>query len=163
MSEFTAAVPPLAPNKNPSTTKRIAAAHPMKPSLDAAHYHEQVRLPRFNRPVCVLSAGNPADAAKLLRRLAQELSTSDHLQLAKAHAEAAEGLDAEWTLLADKAAKATFGRPFHFGDYRVSGIASDQFPDAMKTKLRFAAHASSNHKNASRAHWAAATRRRYPY
>lgn len=140
-----------------------SSLHPMEPSLDAPRYHEQVRLRGYTRSVCVLSACTSNDGASILRRLARELSKEEHFKLADAHAKAAADQCAEWNRLADKAAVETFGRPFRFGDYKISGIACEEFEDGMKAQLRFAAHAQSNHKAASRAHWAAATRKRYPY
>lgn len=128
----------------------------LEPELDHPAYHAQVKLRYYNYPVSVFQAVTDTDAAKILRRLNPEWTKQDHATLAQRHREAAQRQSEAWNRLLNEAAEQTFGRPYRVTDYRVSGIACDEFSDAMKTQLRFAAHATTYHKRASSAHARAA-------
>lgn len=64
-----------------------------------------------------------------------------------------------WSREAERAALETFGRPWQFTDYRISGIGSDQFTDERKERLRFLAHRRSDYLSAFALHeWLAGAR-----
>lgn len=130
----------------------------LRPELDYPAYLAEYKVRGYNGKVNIFQAVSVKDAATILRRVAPEWSKEDHLRLAAQHSRAALELRDEWSKLADEAAVATFGRPFRFTDYRISGIACEEFSAYYKERLRFAAHASSNHGCASRAHAEAARR-----
>ena len=128
----------------------------ISPELDHPAYHQALKLRGYNRKVTIFQAVSDADAAKLLKCFAPEWTRADHERLSQMHAAAAVQYEAEWGTLADEAALQTFGRPYRFTDYHISGIAREEFPEELKTKLRFAAHANAHHSVASRAHARAA-------
>lgn len=121
-------------------------------ALDHPAYHEALKLPKYNRRVTVVSACSAGDSAKVLRRLKPDWTRDDHAALAAAHATTADSLETRYSELLDKAAQETFGRPFEFGDYRISAIGRDEFSPEMKDSLRFVAHAKGNHRLVSQAH-----------
>lgn len=136
--------------------KESIVQHSLNSQLDHPVYHQGVRLRSYNGRITVFQATSDRDAAKVLKRLKPDWSKEDHAALAKAHASEAKAQRLEWDRLLNEAAMATFGRPFEFMDYRISAIGRDEFSDEYKEKLRFAAHASTYHMLASRAHAQAA-------
>ncbi len=131
----------------------------LEPGLDHPAYHARVKLRYYNYAVSIFQATSDQDAARILQRLHPEWTTADHEELATRHREAADRQAAAWSRLVEAAAQETFGRPYQFTDYRISGIACDEFSDVNKDKLRFAAHAATYHSLASRAHGVAAKMR----
>jgi len=130
----------------------------LEPQLDHPAYHQRVRLRGYNYATTIFQAVSDRDAARILRKTNPTWSSQDHLDLAAQHAEAATRHAKEWSDLVQEAAQETYGRPFRFEDYRISAIASDDFTPEKKERLRFAAHAETYHKLASRAHALAAKR-----
>jgi len=130
----------------------------LEPGLDHPAYHGRIQLRYYNHPVSIFQAVSDQDAARILRRLCPDWSSTDHAELATRHREAADRQAAAWNRLVEAAALETFGRSFHFTDYRISGIACDEFSDLNKERLRFAAQAATYHSLASRAHRVAAKR-----
>lgn len=120
--------------------------------LTHAAYTTPVKLRGYNCRVAVHTATLPADAARILRRLNPAWQRADHQQLALAHQSQADAMGAEYNRLLDEAAMETFGRPFQFGDYRISCIACEDFSQAMKEKLRTAGYGKSRHQDIARAH-----------
>lgn len=130
----------------------------------AAHvaYHTPVKLKGYQRPLRPSQMMSASDAGKALIHNNPDWTKEDHQRLAADHHAAAAYHDEQWGKKADEAAKATFGRPYQFTDYKISGIASDKFSDEHKDALRHHAHAGSFHKQMEVAHEAAAnTRNRY--
>ena len=127
--------------------------------LDHPAYHQAVKLRGYNCLVSVFRATTDADAAKVLRRLNPAWTPAEHATLANAHAAASDRQRAVWDALLNEACLSAFGRPFQFADYRISGIGRDEFPEPVKEKLRFAAHATTYHGILARAHAYAARRR----
>lgn len=130
-------------------------------ALDHPAYHQTIKLRFYNGRITVFQAVSPSDAAKVLRRLNTAWTLDEHTLLAQQHKDAAAQQKQEWIRLVDAAALEAFGRPFRITDYRISGIACDEFSEAMKQALRFAAHARTLHEKASFAHAHAAGRRRH--
>ena len=135
------------------------STHCLCPELDNPVYHIATKLRGYTNKITVFQATTVGDAATVLKRLGKSWTKEEHEQLAVLHGEAAERLKADWNRLADEAAMATFGRPFAFGDYRISGIGREEFSDDFKAKLRFAAHAATHHGTLHRAHDRASHRR----
>jgi hypothetical protein len=126
-------------------------------ALDHPAYHQRVRLRKYNARVTVFQASNDGDAAaKVLRRAFPLWTPEDHRRLAMQHATIAGEQQVIWGNLANEAALKTWGRPYSVFDYRISGIASDEFDEQMKSALRTAAHASTYHGLAAAAHARAA-------
>ncbi len=125
-------------------------------ALDSAAYTTPLKLRGYTGQTTALSTLTHGDAAKILRRTRPDWTKSDHRTLADGHALAAQASEQEWSDLVDQAAVATFGRPFQVTDYRISGIACEEFPEEVKDRLRTLAHAKTHHCHLAGAHaWAA--------
>lgn len=125
-------------------------------SLYHEAYDTAVRLPGYNRQVTATGACSAADGVKVLKKTGPRWSREDHLRLAAAHTEAAAAADIRWRQQAEAASLETFGRSYRTEDYRISGIARDEFSDERKEALRLAAHGGSKHKTLAEIHaWAA--------
>lgn len=124
-------------------------------TLSIPAYTGTIRLRGYNGPVGVISACTPTDAGRVLRRLNPHWTKQEHIALADQHAKAAEECAQQWNALADAAAMETFGRKFSISDYRISAIASEEFSEDFKQRLRELAHAESRHSRISAAHRAA--------
>jgi hypothetical protein len=129
--------------------------------IDDPVYVDKIKYPKYNVAISPLSA-HGSDTGKLLASRLPGWTKDDHEKAADAHEKEAERLTKEWGDTAEKAAKATWGRSYQMTDYRISGIASDEFADKFKDALRAAASGSSRHKDAAFAHKAAAKLRRTP-
>ncbi len=121
-------------------------------TLHNATYNTPVKLPGYNGKVTAKSAVHARDSAHIIRRLNPSLTKKDHLDLAGAHHEGAKFHDDQWHHVVNKAAHETFGRPYEFHDYKISGIASDKFSEHHKEALRNHAHSASDHKRLAAAH-----------
>lgn len=104
-------------------------------------------------------ATSARDAANVIIRNKPDWTKEDHQKLAAAHDKAADAHHKKWNEVANDAAQKTWNRPYKFGDYRVSGIASDEFPEEHKEKLRTHAHSAGKHEALAAAHRAAASSR----
>lgn len=93
----------------------------------------------------VLTSHDPYTAKRLLRKFMPCASKADHVNYAIAHAEARATADAFWSGLVDIEFKVIFGRDFHASDYKISGIAREEFSDVVKNRLREFSGASSKH------------------
>lgn len=122
-------------------------------------YAERVRMPKYNIRPSVMSAISERDGAKILRQVMPGLTRGEHKALAAIHEDMAKHCQQSWNGLLDLASLETFGRPFGSCDYRISGIARDEYPNARKEQLRTLAHGASCHKRAARAHGYLATSR----
>lgn len=129
------------------------------PDLNHPAYTGVVRLKGYNWPVTVQQACTPPDAGKVLIRLNPDWTKQDHKTLAAAHQAASSEMEAKWNALVDEAAMQTFGRKFQFSDYRISGIAAEEFSPEHKEQLRTLAHARTKHSRIAQAHTAAAKSR----
>lgn len=115
----------------------------------------QKRCAGLNGPASPLTVGGRRGGAMLARRL--PAFTKEACIAAANHFSAEQHrLERIWSRTADKAAMATWGRPYRVSDYKISGIASDQFSKAHQDQLRSAAHGSTFAKDASRLHKEAA-------
>ena len=92
-----------------------------------------------------LNAFNPSVGVRLLRRFLPAATKAWHACMADLHARKSLEHDQAWGTTADLAATACWGRPFMFLDYRISGIASDEFSPEHQDLLRHHAQASSGH------------------
>lgn len=126
-----------------------------EPLLDHPAYHLQVKLPGYFPRRSVLQAATDRDKARALKKANPEWTKEDHQRLALMHALASEHQFEVWNQRLNAAAMETFGRPFGFFDYRVSGIGREEFSAARKEKLRFSALAHSSHLSVARGHAAA--------
>jgi hypothetical protein len=99
----------------------------------------------YTRAVCVTSVLHAKDGKALLKRLMPQASREDHAQLAEVHVAAAMKNKKMWNSLVDREMLKTFGRPFKFGDYKVSGICRDEFDERAKNLLRKYAQNGGTH------------------
>lgn len=129
------------------------------PDLDDPAYNTRVKLPKYNGAVTATGATNDRDAANILIRNNPRWSKENHARLAEQHKRAADRHDKAWNSKVDEAAKSAWGRPFKPTDYKISGIASDEFSDAHKAALRTHAHAKTAHTKLAAAHLAASKSR----
>ena len=103
-------------------------------------------------PPSVLTALDAESAKRLLRKFMSNTSKDEHFALAASHAAAAEKADSAWIKLVKDQFLAVFGRPYGPTDYKVSGIARDEFPDSVKSKLRDLRDGANAHTTLSIAH-----------
>lgn len=99
----------------------------------------------YTRTVCVTSVLRAKDGKALLKRLMPETSATAHIELANLHIQAALKNNKMWNSLVDRQMLKVFGRPFKFGDYKVSGVCRDEFEEPAKELLRKYAHNGSAH------------------
>ncbi|MGF6440310.1 hypothetical protein [Paraburkholderia youngii] len=123
-----------------------------------AIYEVAVRLPRYTRNPSVNSAHSTADAARILHKVMPPLTVAEHQALANVHLDMMATALTSWATIVNLACLETFGRPYQFSDYRVSGVARDEFTMERKEQLRLLSRAETRHRNAARAHDALAKR-----
>lgn len=123
---------------------QFLAAHPA--------YKASVKLRGYSRETTAAHAVTPQDGAKVFVRVMPAWSRQDHARLAILHHGAAKFHEKKWSDVANHAAMAAFGRPYQITDYRISAIASEQFSDTEKTRLREHAHSASYHLALAAAH-----------
>jgi len=128
-------------------------------SLDHPAYNTPVKLGGYNGKTTVHQANSSRDAANVLIRNNPGWSKADHAKLAAAHQKAADAHHEAWDKRVDQAHQETFGKPFGIGDYKVSGIARDEYSEEHKTALRTHAHSETKHDRLAAAHAAASTSR----
>lgn len=110
----------------------------------------------YTRKVCVTSVLSAKDGKALIKRLMPETSRAEHSELAELHVLAAIKNSKLWNQLVDRSALKTFGRPFSFGDCKISGICRDEFAEETKSLLRKYAHNGSAHHSLAVIHKMAA-------
>lgn len=92
--------------------------------------------------------GTPAKVAALF----PDWSTADHLKAAERHRGRALVCRVAWRTTAERACQSAFGRPFDILDYKISGIARDEFAPHYKMRLRRLAFLETAHLDAERLH-----------
>lgn len=127
-------------------------------TLDHPAYHESLKFRGYTFRITALLAHTAADAAQVLRKLNPCWTQAEHSALAEQHLRASLKLKEDWSELVNKATLETFGRPYSILDYKISGIAREEFPEPVKESLRFMAQAQTNHLALHRAHLHAARR-----
>lgn len=129
--------------------------------LDHPAYNTPAKVKGYTSKhgITATQAVTPEDAAKVLIKNNPEWSKEDHRKLSDAHRKAANDHEQEWDKTADEAAQQKWGRNFKFGDYKISGIGSDEFSSGHKEKLRNHAHSQTAHRKLADAHAAAAKSR----
>ncbi|MBG6083057.1 hypothetical protein [Rubrivivax gelatinosus] len=110
----------------------------------------------YTRRVSVLSVTDASDGRRLLKRFMPGLSAEVHRAIADGHVRKAQEHQALWAKNADEAMVETFARPFRVHDYRVSGIAREEFSDERKNVLRMCARRGSEHHRLAILHYMAA-------
>ena len=128
------------------------------PPIDSPTYREVVKLPKYNVKVSPLSA-HGSDGGKLLARRLPDWTKADHLAAAAEHEKLAAQMDKQWNVEVNAAAQSAWGRDYVASDYRISGIASDEFSSKHKDELRRLAHTATAHKEAAQVHKMAARTR----
>jgi len=142
-------------------TKRLATKYNVKaaavkiPSYSDPIYKKEFKFPKMNFAVTPTSGSS--EAAKAVIYLFPEWTKEDHLAAARKHTKDAEKLKKEWGKVQEKAHMKTFGKKPEFGDYKISGVGSDKYPEDMKNKLRELAYGSGNAGALAAAHKKAAT------
>lgn len=110
------------------------------------HFSNLSKLPKYNGPVNTFTAHGGGDRMHAFMRTGGKVTKDRANVLAGYHASKAKEHDEAWSAAADKASQEHFGRPFGFGDYKVSGVGSDEFSDAHKTVLRQHAQLAGKHR-----------------
>lgn len=85
------------------------------------------------------------DGKRLLRKLMPMLNKDQFRAIGLEHAKLALSHQTAWSTRVNEACLATFGRPYGIHDYRISGIARDEFSEGDKTALRSHAHKQGHH------------------
>jgi hypothetical protein len=100
----------------------------------------------YKPTVCLTSVLRARDGKALLKQQMPDASRADHAELANLHVEAALKNKKLWSSLVDRQMLKMFGRPFKFGDYKVSGVCRDEFDESAKKLLRrYADNGSAHH------------------
>jgi hypothetical protein len=99
-----------------------------------------------------LATYGAGDAARLLRRLRPRMTRGAHRLRAGRFEFAADRCARAWRLAFESACLGAFGRAPQIGDYRISGIGREEFPEAIKRRLRALAGAQSTLRDRARAH-----------
>lgn len=142
---------------NPRRRKRRKARrNPGRTDPRQSVYAEGFKLPKHSGTVSVLSAHTASDAKKILKRLFPTWTKADHLSEMKKHLGLSQRYARLWDRTADHAAKATFGRPWQFSDYKISAIGRDEFATRYKNVLRMAARRTGDHEKIALSHAKAA-------
>lgn len=129
------------------------------PSLRLEIYQTKVKVRGYTIKVSPLSA-DATTAGRLLRLGFSGWTKADHLKASDGHARAAIRIEKLYSRLLDTAAVYTWGRHYQITDYRISGIASDEFSEKFKRILRRTTWALTQHKTLAVAHRRAAGKRK---
>lgn len=129
-----------------------------KAFANLAVYQAGIRFPRVAGLVTVFSSGVRKSQCRLLVRRIFGSNIDEHRRLALFHWNRAKRYQALYDRSLDLASLKTLGRPFTFGDYRVSGIGRDEFDPEDKDKIRRYVRLLHAHRNVARAHACAAGR-----
>lgn len=139
--------------------EKINETSQMPSNLDDPLYNTPVKLHGYTiRPTVTQAHGS--DMGNVLIILRPDLTREQHHQLARTFGDTANRMEDEWDKVINRAAQATWGRPWRATDYRISGIGSDEFSDEYKNKLRKLAQEGSKAKIISVAHGYAAKLKR---
>lgn len=111
--------------------------------------------------VSVLSCLCANVGVRLLKRFLPSETRQWHATMAELHAKKAIEHRDSWSSVADQAALQTFGRKFSMFDYRISGIASEEFSEEHKDALRVHAHSQGKHHRLAVLHHMAAGHRHH--
>lgn len=114
-------------------------------------YRTPVRLRGYGR-VTAERAHGARDACRAFRILRPGMLRAEHARRAAAYQRAIGRIECLYHAERDAAALETWGRPWRFSDYRISGIGSDAFPEARKDRLRRLAHARTRCADRARLH-----------
>lgn len=119
--------------------------------LDNPAYTTPVKLPGQGK-VTAINAHSAADGAKILNKLRPDWTKADHLNMAAEHEDLAESAETDWGKLVASEFKKLFDRDYRVGDYKVSGVARDEFPATVKDELRELNRQMNGHKSLRVAH-----------
>lgn len=118
------------------------------------------RFPRrgYRKGTSLDSAHSACDGLAVLRQAFPGLQRQEHEDRARRHALASLAASRKYNAELNTAALETWGRPFQFGDYKVSGICSEDFSEARKKTLREFSTIESQHHRLAILHAMAAGR-----
>lgn len=118
------------------------------------------RFPRrgYRKGASLDSAHSACDGLAVLRQAFPGLQRQEHEDRARRHALASLAASRKYNAELNTAALETWGRPFQFGDYKVSGICSEDFSEARKKTLREFSTIESQHHRLAILHAMAAGR-----
>ena len=116
-------------------------------SLDHPAYNTSPRKGwgGYTRRVTLLSMLSADAGRRLLRKLMPSVTKEQFRVIGLEHVKLALLHGAAWSTKVNEACIAAFGRPYEFHDYKVSGIARDEFCDDDKNALRSHAHKKGHH------------------
>jgi hypothetical protein len=118
--------------------------------VDDPVYNERVKFPKYSGTISPLSA-HGSDGVKLLVRRLPHFKKSDHAEHARAHLDSAVGLDRQYQDLISDELEILKGKGIDRGPL-ISGVISERFPDAVKSRLRELATWITKHKGAAWLH-----------
>jgi hypothetical protein len=110
----------------------------------------------YTRAVTVLTTLGPEDTKELLCKFMPGLTRQQHRTLGEAHLRASIQCQLDWGKTVNAAAQETFGRAYEATDYKISGIAREEFSEGRKNTLRDLAHKESAHSHVAWGHLMAA-------
>lgn len=123
------------------------------PAMGDVAYTKGYTFPKITGEISPVRPGPSTDkAAKALHLNLPDWTKQDHLDAARAHAEAAETADREWGRVRDAEHQRVFGTKPEFTDYKVSGIGRSEYSEKGKARLRALAGGRSRHTDLAHAH-----------
>lgn len=117
-----------------------------------AIYDLNVRLRGYNTRPSVNSACSTSDAARILRTTMPFLTAAEHVAIGNIHLDMAARALSSWSTIVNLASLETFGRQYQLTDYKISGIARDEYSCERKEQLRLLIRAATRHNKAALAH-----------
>lgn len=104
--------------------------------MDLSIYNKTIKIRYQKQPQSLFGLSGSSNIRKWMRTYFPHATKEQHKQLRDQAKEKFEELDKEWSNIVETEFQRLFHRPFEVRDYRVSGIARDEFSAEVKEKLR---------------------------
>lgn len=121
--------------------------------MQIQQYAQEFRFRNWSRQVTLFTSGiSPSHVRRMLRSICPDFGRDEHRRAAMHFESRARRYQCLYDKALDVAAMRTLGRPFQFGDYRVSGIGRDEFDERDKVRLRRLCRLKNQCQDIARAH-----------
>lgn len=137
-----------------TTSSRVVKTTRMNPrGLSLEPYRREFKVDRGRYRVSINTVHGTKHTRKMMRALFPGWSKEQHVQRLIELSRMVHVAGGVWGRIAKKAHLETFGTTQRtIGDYRVSGVGRDEYPERLKGRLRIAARAESTIFRAIHAH-----------
>lgn len=146
-----------APRQTNSRTNPNTLAYSRKLYKQLTPLEFKVRGYRY--PIRLLRA-HAGDWPKIVRMMYPKYSKLQHTQASEYHRGRVSQLYNDWSNLVSREFKKKFGREYHMTDYKVAGIAREEFPEKVKDRLRELNRLTNFHSTMAIGHWHASGKRK---